>query len=708
MRALRIAAVALVAVVIATGVPLGQARRASTAAAVAGELKRWHKVTLTFDGPSTSERATPNPFLDYRIDVTFRHAASNTTYRVPGYFAADGDAPNTSATAGNKWRVHLAPDHAGQWTYRVSFRQGPNVMAAESPTAGTAVAPIDGLTGSLTIAETDKTGRDFRAKGRLRYVNKHHLQHAGTGEYFLKVGSDSPENLFAYDDFDNTPNYTWTNASGEQAGGFRRDYAAHIGDWRSGDPTWKEAKGKGLIGAMNYLASKGLNGMSWMPYTTHGDDRNVSMYVNDEDRTRIDVSKVDQWEIVLEHLDRLGLFQDVKMLESENDWDHDQGQLGPERKLFYREMIARFGHHLGIKWNIGEENNTPRAARMEWASYIYASDPYKHLIVIHNAGGWDRMYPPLMGKDSPYRGASLQLPFYDNYEIIRYLRMASAAAGRPWVLTLDETRPNAAGRAGCPPAPPAGAPPPGGGRGGGGGRGRGASGGPGGGIAVACGQPDATPPDALDPEHSEVRKGGLWASIMAGGAGTNTYFGYGFPQGGDLRFSSYRPWSAWFDQKRHAHEFFVGNGIPFQDMSSRNEVVSSGWALAGTDALVVYLPGGTANAGSARLPYDHPHQGGLSAPGAGVPNPQPGGGPRLRPEPTPGLFIDLAAFKAGSYDVRWFDPRAGGALQSGSVTTLTGGEQTLVTVGQPPNSPARDWVVLIRPSGRAASSSAAR
>ncbi|MCK4958896.1 MAG: hypothetical protein KAT00_05840, partial [Planctomycetes bacterium] len=32
-----------------------------------GELKKWHKVTLTFDGPKTSETAEPNPFLDYRL-----------------------------------------------------------------------------------------------------------------------------------------------------------------------------------------------------------------------------------------------------------------------------------------------------------------------------------------------------------------------------------------------------------------------------------------------------------------------------------------------------------------------------------------------------------------------------------------------------------------------------------------------------------------
>ena len=88
---------------------------ASWAGAISGELKTWHKITLTFDGPETSETAEPNPFTDYRLNVTFSKGAK--TYDVPGYYAADGNAANTSATAGNKWRVHFAPCEAGQWQY---------------------------------------------------------------------------------------------------------------------------------------------------------------------------------------------------------------------------------------------------------------------------------------------------------------------------------------------------------------------------------------------------------------------------------------------------------------------------------------------------------------------------------------------------------------------------------------------------------------
>jgi len=36
---------------------------------ITGELKTWHKVTLTFDGPQVSENDDFNPFMQYRFNV---------------------------------------------------------------------------------------------------------------------------------------------------------------------------------------------------------------------------------------------------------------------------------------------------------------------------------------------------------------------------------------------------------------------------------------------------------------------------------------------------------------------------------------------------------------------------------------------------------------------------------------------------------------
>lgn len=188
---------------------------------VSGELKQWHKVTISFDGPGTSETGSPNPFRDYRLNVVFSHPVSGKCYTVPGYYAADGNAADTGADSGNTWRAHFAPDERGEWTYTASFRTGSDIAASDDPQAGVSAGFFDAATGSLTVGPTDKTGRDFRGKGRLQVAGKHHLRFAGTGEYFLKCGADAPENALAYEDFDGTPN----------TGNRRKHWGPHVGDY---------------------------------------------------------------------------------------------------------------------------------------------------------------------------------------------------------------------------------------------------------------------------------------------------------------------------------------------------------------------------------------------------------------------------------------------------------------------------------------------
>ena len=170
---------------------------------ISGELKQWHKVTLTLDGPFARERDNePNPFTDLAFNVTFTHESGSPKYAVPGYFAADGDAANTSAESGTKWRAHLSPDKTGKWNYAVSFTKGKH---AALDGGGEAREAVRWRERQLSRSRaTDKTGRDFRAKGRLQYVGKHYLQFAGSKEYFLKAGADAPETLLAYADFDGT------------------------------------------------------------------------------------------------------------------------------------------------------------------------------------------------------------------------------------------------------------------------------------------------------------------------------------------------------------------------------------------------------------------------------------------------------------------------------------------------------------------------
>lgn len=500
------------------------------AAEVSGELKKWHKVTLTFDGPKTSESAAENPFLNYRLNVTFTHKAGKS-YQVPGYFAADGDAANTSAESGSKWRVHFAPDRVGKWSWRASFRKGKNVAVSDDAKAGAPVRPVDGATGSFNIDPTDKSGRDLRGKGRLDYVGERYLRFSETGEYFLKCGADAPENFLAYADFDGD-----FKTDGEKDK-YIKTWEPHVKDWRHGDPTWQDGKGKGMIGAVNYLSSEGMNVFSFLTNNIEGDDRNVFPYTSYDERVRMDVSKLDQWEIVFEHADKMGMYLHFKMLETENELLLDGGDLGIQRKLYYRELIARFSHHLALNWNLGEEiNNATTAQKKSWAEYLWKHDPYKHHIVIHN--GHDHY--DLLGPASKLTGFSLQTnkpDFSRVHDKTKDYIDRSAAAGKPWVVACDEPGDASHGMI----------------------------------------------TDAEDPGHDNGRKNALWGNLMAGGAGVEWYFGYKHPNS-DLTCEDWRSRDLLWDQCRVALQFFRAYAIPFWAMTPNDELSDdASWMMAGSE-----------------------------------------------------------------------------------------------------------------------------
>ena len=512
---------------------LAAAAGASGPATVSGELRTWHPLALTFSGPETAEAAAPNPFRDFRLAVTF--SSGGRTCVVPGYYAADGNAANTGAAAGNKWRVHFTPDQEGEWTWTASFRAGPDVALSSESAAGKPAA-FDGTTGTLKIGPTDKTGRDLRGQGMLQYVGEHYLRFAQTGQYFLKGGADSPENFLGYADFDQTPKG-------------KHRYAPHAGDWKPGDPSWAGGRGRSIIGALNYLASKGMNSVYFLTMNVRGDGKDVWPWTDENERFRFDCSKLDQWEIVFSHMDRLGIMLHVLTQETENDQLLDGGDLGPERILYYRELVARFGHHLAVIWNLGEENTNTDGQRKAFAKFFKDVDPYKHPVVVHTfPGKQEAVYTPLLGY-AYFDGPSLQTN-QTHAQTVKWIDQ-SAAAGRKWFVSLDEIGPANTG----------------------------------------------VKPDADDPGHDEVRHKHLWGNLMAGGAGCEWYFGYKFPHN-DLNCEDWRSRDRMWDQTRYALEFFRRH-LPFTKMKQADELTSDpdDYCLAlPREVYAVYLPaGGTAD-----------------------------------------------------------------------------------------------------------------
>jgi len=155
----------------------------------------------------------------------------------------------------------------------------------------------------------------------------------------------------------------------------------------------------------------------------------------------------------------------------------------------------------------------------------------------------------------------------------------------------------------------------------------------------------------------DIRKTLLWGHFLAGGAGVEYYFGYQLPEN-DLLCEDFRSRDKSWYYCRIALEFFREHRIPFWEMENANALIgndknaNSKFCLAKPGELyLVYLPtGGTTE-------------------------------------------LDLSAV-TGSFRVNWFDPRAGGPLQDGSIKSVTGGGKT--SLGAPQAGASEDWLVVVR------------
>ncbi len=413
----------------------------ASAPQVDGKQVTWHPLTVTFAGPEAAETDNePNPFLDIRLEVEFI-GPSHQRYDVPGFFDGDGNA----GPKGKVWRVRFSPNAAGKWRYTARFRRGPGVAIQLEPNAGEAFLPYgtaaEDFTGTFEIAPRDTGAPGFLKWGFLRYAGKHYLKFA-EGPYWIRGGTDEPENLLAYAGFNNTPP--------------KHRYAAHEEDWRTGDPDWgadanSAGRGRAIIGMVNYLATEHVNSMYFLLMNVGGDGRDVWPWAGkidglgskDNDNLHYDTAKLRQWETVFAHAQKKGVFLHTVFNEAEeaNKRELDDGELGPERKLYYREMIARFGHHLALEWNLCEEYNLNFNFGPErlgaFASYVRAVDPYDHPIAVHSAGDPVEALRFMYG-DARYDMTSVQLNQRPIHEVTEALRRETRQAGRPIPISLDE------------------------------------------------------------------------------------------------------------------------------------------------------------------------------------------------------------------------------------------------------------------------------
>ncbi|HLP72988.1 MAG TPA: putative collagen-binding domain-containing protein, partial [Bacteroidales bacterium] len=155
-------------------------------------------------------------------------------------------------------------------------------------------------------------------------------------------------------------------------------------------------------------------------------------------------------------------------------------------------------------------------------------------------------------------------------------------------------------------------------------------------------------PDQYDPAHDTIRYKVLWGNLMAGGAGTEWYFGYKFPHS-DLACEDWRSRDKLWDQTKVALDFFH-TYLPFTDMKSADDLTTekTDYCFAKEGQIyAIYLP--------------------------------------------EGKTTDIS-LPEGKFDVAWFNPRTWDKLIKGDPGQITGGKK--VSIGTPPNQ--NDWVCLIK------------
>ncbi len=502
---------------------------------ISGELKQWHTISLQFEGPKTSENAIENPFLNYRLSVEFMNDKSQYTIR--GFYSADGNSAETSADSGNIWQVNFTPDQIGDWTYTAKLHYGDQIALDDHLENGVEIK-LNNAKGTFHIKPSDKTGVDFRAHGRLK-ISKGYFHFQDSDFYWLKGGADSPENLLAYKDFDATYRMQSSSKDGEaKTSNQIHLYEPHWKDWQPGDPTWQDDKGKGIIGAINYLSSTGMNVVYFLTMNINGDGKDVWPYISPEVFNRFDVSKLAQWEIVFRHMQSKGIMLHIVLQETENETLLDNGDTGPMRQLYLRELIARFGHHLALQWNLGEENGpahwTPIGQndqqRKSMTSFIKRTDPYDHPVLLHTHSSdpiRSGILEPILGFKE-LDGLSLQVDHREGAAtVVQTWKKKAHDSGHDWLITMDEIGEWHTG-------------------------------------AVS---------DSLDPNHDTLRRYVLWGTLLSGAAGVEWYFGARNLHN-DLTSEDWRRRDRLWELTSYALDFFQ-TYLPYWEMQPQHALINS-------------------------------------------------------------------------------------------------------------------------------------
>ena len=342
-----------------------------------GTVQKWAKLEVELEGPmSVGLSDTANPFY---VEVTATFSGPAGSFAVPAFYAGDGEG----GMDGDVWIARFSANAVGDWTM---------ITTSAEPL-------LDGYTGTFKVVNTAtcdprEPGElpDFSCAGRLLYAADFYLQFAD-GTYWLKGGVDDPEDFLA---------------PGENAGFPSK------------------------LDAIQYMAAEGLSSLYFMTDNIGGDRDNVWPWVEKRDSEHFDIAKLDGWDQILDDLQDHGIVLHLVL-------ENDSGWTGFNRDLYYRQMVARFGHYNGLVWNLSEEYNENYTADQmkEFAQLLGDLDAYDHPLTVHHQGSTSR-WDPFYGDDR-FDLTSFHTAGRPQNSLSISARQKSETAGRPIPISFDET-----------------------------------------------------------------------------------------------------------------------------------------------------------------------------------------------------------------------------------------------------------------------------
>jgi hypothetical protein len=331
----------------------------------ANAIEQWGIYEVTLTGPTNG-----NPFLDVRFAAKFSQGYDSM--EVPGFYDGDGN-----------YRVRFMPEKIGAWKYEtVSGTPELNGKTGEF----TATKPLAQNHGAVRVANTFHfayaDGTPYKQLGTTCYVWTH--QPEALQAQTLATLAAAPFNKLRFCIF--PKRYTWN----------------------TNEPTiYPFESGSGVSPVSSFLNES--------PETHRRDARATTVVPRNFDTARFNPKFFQHFEQRILDLQKLGIEADIILLHPYDDgaWGFDR-MTAVEDDRYLKYVVARLAAYRNVWWSLANEYDFMKfKTEDDWeriGQLVSGSDPFHHLLGIHNGKKLFNQTRPWLTHASIQNGAAVENP----------------------------------------------------------------------------------------------------------------------------------------------------------------------------------------------------------------------------------------------------------------------------------------------------------